>query len=132
MNITRKSVSYKDNRGKIIDILTDAEIDSLTLITSKQGAIRGDHYHKNTVQYTFIIMGELILLTQNDDEKMKKTPLQPNDFVTILPYERHAIVSLTDSIMLAVTNGPRKGIEYESDTYRLSDNESLISKGGYR
>ena len=42
---------FSDHRGDIIDILTGIEIDAVTLITFSKGAVRANHYHKETTQW---------------------------------------------------------------------------------
>jgi len=41
------------------------------------------------------------------------------DLVTSLPLESHAFEALEDSELLAFCHGPRAGMDYEKDTYRL-------------
>ena len=44
-------INHKDNRGMIIDLLEKKKISAITLITQKKGEVRGNHYHKKTVQW---------------------------------------------------------------------------------
>ena len=71
MKLRKMRAVYEDERGGIIDIVEDIKIDSVTLITSKKGARRGDHYHKKSVQYTFVLKGTLELLTQMPGGKIE-------------------------------------------------------------
>lgn len=125
MKIVNKKASFEDARGQITDILENEIIENVTIISSKRGAIRGNHYHKKTVQYGFVLKGSLKLLTQMPGKKIETVLIGPGDLVFTPPMERHALVALEDSELLVLTRGPRGGENYEKDTYRLA--ESLVS-----
>ena len=46
--------------------------------------------------------------------------LKKNDLAVCRPNEPHAFKSLKDCEIIVFTKGPRKGKEYETDTYRLT------------
>jgi dTDP-4-dehydrorhamnose 3,5-epimerase-like enzyme len=52
--------NFKDKRGIIKDIIQE-NINSITYITIKKGKIRGNHYHKKTIQWNFVISGSVNL-----------------------------------------------------------------------
>ena len=120
MKLRRIRAAYKDERGEIIDILERVEIDSVTLITSKSGARRGDHYHKETVQYVFVLKGSLEILTQMPEGEIETTIIKAGDLVFTPPIEKHTFITREDSQILVLTRGPRGGKNYEEDTYRLT------------
>lgn len=130
MKLRKMRAVYEDERGSIIDIVEDIKIDSVTLITSKKGARRGDHYHKKSVQYTFVLKGTLELLTQMPGGKIETTIIKGGHLVLIPPMESHTLIALEDSEFLALTRGPRGGKNYEKDTYRLA--EKLISNNNLK
>lgn len=113
------SVSFQDDRGKIIDLVENEEINAVTIITFKKGRIRGNHYHKQTIQWNYIISGKIKLVTQNPSEGIVDTILEIGECAVTYPNERHALLALEDSELLVLTKGPRGGKEYESDTFRL-------------
>ena len=51
--------SFKDKRGSIIDIFYKKKIDHVAIIDSKPNALRGNHYHKKTIQHMLITEGSL-------------------------------------------------------------------------
>ena len=55
--------NFKDKRGQIIDIFINKPKDHCTLVTFNKNAVRGNHYHKKSTQYSFVISGKLILMT---------------------------------------------------------------------
>ena len=112
-------VAFKDRRGKIIDLIDGEKINAITLITIKKGAIRGNHYHKKTWQWNYIISGKMRLVTKMPNQKIKKTLLNPGDLALTLPGELHALIGIEDCKFLVFTKGTRGGKGYESDTFRL-------------
>jgi quercetin dioxygenase-like cupin family protein len=112
--------AHVDARGAILDILAGVKIDAITIITSKKGSVRGNHYHKHTIQYTYLISGRLSYLTSVKSGKVVRRVLKPGDIVESPAGETHTFVALRDSMFLSLSRGPRRGIDYEKDTYRLA------------
>tara|TARA_Y100000996_G_scaffold398078_1_gene365781 strand:+ start:358 stop:750 length:393 start_codon:yes stop_codon:yes gene_type:complete len=116
--------SFKDNRGEITDILENEKINSITIITFKKGAIRGNHFHKKTTQWNYVLDGEIIYYSQEKNKK-NKVKMVAGDLSVSYPFQKHAFKGLKKSRVLVLTKGPRAGKDYEIDTYRLK-NEPLI------
>ena len=112
-------IAFKDRRGKIIDLIEGEKINAITFITIKKGAIRGNHYHKKTWQWNYIVSGKMRLVTKMPNKKIKKTLLNPGDLALTLPGELHALIGIEDCKFLVFSKGPRSGKGYESDTFRL-------------
>ena len=124
--ITKKKIIYKDKRGEIIDIFVKNPKEHCTLVTFKKGSIRGNHYHKKTIQYTYVISGKLTLVSQKINiknnkpiGKKKKITLSSRDFVKHNTFHAHAFKALEKSCILAFANGVRGGKNYSSDTFFL-------------
>ena len=126
MRVVRREKVFEDERGEITDILEKEFIDSVTLISSKKGAVRGNHYHKESIQYTFVLRGSLKLFVQSPGWEVETAILEAGDLVYTPALERHALVALEDTEFLALTRGTRGGSAYEQDTYRLE--EPLVSE----
>jgi quercetin dioxygenase-like cupin family protein len=119
MKIERRKSAFRDGRGVITDILDGVPVECVTIITSKKGAVRGNHYHKKTTQYAYVLKGRFRLCTQRAGEKVQARIVKQGDLVVNPPNERHAFVALEDSLMIACAHGPRAGRGFEGDTYRL-------------
>jgi dTDP-4-dehydrorhamnose 3,5-epimerase-like enzyme len=119
--------NFKDKRGRIVDIFTNQPKDHCTLVTFNKKAIRGNHFHKRSTQYDFIISGKLKMMTAKVDKKgkivgkVKKEIISQNMLIEHKPYYAHAFKALKQSKMLALVNGTRGGKDYEKDTFRLKD-----------
>lgn len=118
MKVSRLKVAFKDSRGSILDILDDVDLNSATLITNKKGAVRANHFHKKTVQYTFVLSGRVKYVSKGPRGR-KSAVLEAGDLAMSPPNEAHATEALTDAAFLALSRGPRHGRNYEADTFRL-------------
>ena len=126
MNITKIKSAITDNRGTIKDILEDVDIQHATIISFTKHAIRGNHYHKHSVQYTLVLKGCLKLITQLPGHKVENSMVYKDDLIETPPMEKHVMQAVEESEILVLTRGPRGGKNYETDTYRLKDNELLL------
>lgn len=114
-------VDFEDSRGQIQDLIQDQNINAITKITFVKGAVRGNHFHKKTIQWNYLISGKVLLVTQYGEKNKDEIILNPGDLVSTSINESHAIKALEDSVLLVFTEGPRGGKEYESDTYKLDE-----------
>jgi dTDP-4-dehydrorhamnose 3,5-epimerase-like enzyme len=119
-------VNFQDERGKIIDIFVSSPKDHCTMVTFNKGAVRGNHFHKKTIQYTFVVEGKLLLVSQRVSSKGKlegkpqKKIIKENSLVLHRQNHAHAFKALKKSKILAFADGKRGGNNYNSDTYNLN------------
>ena len=121
-----QGAEHKDARGTIRDLLI-ADLDGATIITTKAGAIRGNHYHQDTTQWTYVLDGSIKVVTEMLPEPPLHDTLQTGEMMVSPPMERHAWQAIEDSIVLVLTKGPRSGEDYESDVVRLEGESRLIA-----
>lgn len=126
--VVRLEPAYRDDRGVITDILDGVPVECVTLLSSRKGAVRGNHYHKKTTQYAYVLEGRYQLFTQRVGQKVRARVVKRGDLVVTPPNQRHAFVALEDSWMIACAHGPRSGRSFEGDTYRLETPISGRSK----
>jgi quercetin dioxygenase-like cupin family protein len=127
MKLINLNPVYSDSRGDITDLIHGDEINSVTHISFTKNAVRGNHYHKRTIQWNYVISGEVLLVTQMPGGNRIEKKLCKGDFAVSVQHERHALQGLSDvSEVLIFTKGPRSGSNYEEDTFRLKDDELLI------
>jgi len=126
-NIEAKLGRFQDDRGVITDIFYGLDVNHGCIITNNPGAVRGNHYHKNTTQYTYVLSGSMTYYSQPVD---RSSPVQshvctPGEFVISPPNEIHAMRAGSDGCtFMAFAGGPRGGEDYEKDTYRV---ESIVT-----
>lgn len=119
MNIKRLKPAFSDSRGDITDIVSSIPFEHATIIYSSNGVIRGNHYHKETIQYLYMIKGRMKCVSRMTGEEPIETIAETGDLIVSLPNESHAFKMLDHTTWLVLTRGPRGGQNYESDTYRL-------------
>lgn len=116
-------VNFQDKRGKIIDVFVSSPKDHCTIVTFNKGSVRGNHFHKKSCQYTLVIDGKLLLVSQKVDKngelfgKIKKEILKENSLVVHKQNHAHAMKALKKSKILAFADGLRGGKNYSNDTF---------------
>lgn len=124
MNI-HLEISHSDDRGAIRDIFVASPKDHCSIITFKPEAVRANHFHKESTQYTYVIDGELLMATCVVDEngtqtgEVDRVVIRPGDLVTHPPYHAHAFRAIKATTILAFADGIRGGKQYENDVFRL-------------
>jgi len=113
--------SFEDNRGVITDLIEGEEIHAITYISFNKGSVRANHYHKETIQWNYVLSGEVLLKSQLPGLESKEVVMKKGDLIVTYPNEAHALQGVTEAELLVFTKGPRGGKEYESDTFRLND-----------
>ena len=114
--------TFTDERGTIADIFYKANINHACLITNTPGAVRGNHYHKHTTQYTYILRGTLAYFSRpvEVDRPADVYMASAGDFIISAPLEIHAMKAGVEGCeFIAFAEGPRGGEDYETDTYRV-------------
>jgi quercetin dioxygenase-like cupin family protein len=119
MNIEPRLESILDRRGEIRDLLRDQRLDAVTLITTTKGSVRGNHTHKETVQWIYMLEGRVRWVSRGADDRLQELIVGPGELLMCPPNEAHAMVAEQDASFLVFTRGPRSGDRYEEDTYRL-------------
>ena len=112
---------FEDNRGAIRDILVKEKIDFVTIIFNKKDSVRGNHYHKETVQYLYVLEGSILVASKFEGKEIEKKILTEGDLLLNEPFEWHAIKSIEDSKLLILTRGLRGGEDYEADTFKIDE-----------
>ena len=112
------NIAHADARGTILDLVVE-QIDAITEITFAEGAIRGNHFHKETTQWTYVVYGEIEAFTILNGLVLSGTFKSGELFVS-KPQEPHEMKAKTSSKILVFTKGPRSGESYHTDTYPIS------------
>ena len=118
---------FTDERGEIYDIFVNEPKEHCALVTFNKGSIRGNHFHKKSIQYAFILDGifKVYDTTVNESgefntKNVKVYEAKKNFYISHGAYEAHAYTCLSNSgSMVVFTTGVRGGKYYEDDTYRL-------------
>jgi len=114
---------HKDKRGFISDIFYKDKIQHVAFIKTNRNKIRGNHYHKKTIQIMFITKGKLEYWYKNiKSKKSKKILLKEGDIIETPPFEIHALRTKNYiNEFVVFSKGTRGGKDYEKDTYRVDN-----------
>ena len=126
MSLVKKiKKNSSDNRGEIIDIFTHEPKDHCTIVTFTKNAIRGNHFHKKSIQSAYVLHGffeiySLIIKKKIDNKNLKLVKVNKGNYITHGKYEAHAYKCTSNTgSLLVFTKGVRGGEYYEDDTFRL-------------
>jgi dTDP-4-dehydrorhamnose 3,5-epimerase-like enzyme len=116
-----------DDRGEIIDIFTHEPKDHCTIVTFFKNAIRGNHFHKKSIQSAYVLNGNFKIYNviinpdlKYDPNNVEETQVAMGDYITHQKFEAHAYKCISETGSLIVfTEGVRGGQYYEDDTFRL-------------
>lgn len=107
MKIQQLTDAHVDDRGSIRDLLIGT-VCSVTRITSKAGAVRGNHYHKFTTVYVYILTGSFEVASRINGHVVT-AQVQAGSLLTFPPKDLHALKALEDSSFLLMADGMRGG-----------------------
>lgn len=113
--------SVVNEKGRITNILEEP-ITHVAIITSKEGAIRGNHYHPKQIQYVYLVSGKYESVSKDVREKegkMESQIIEAGDLVITPPMIAHAMRFLEDSTFINMTTGHRDSSEYEEHTVKF-------------
>lgn len=119
MEIKKIKCIQKDERGSITDIVEQVDFNGATIILSKSGSVRGNHFHKKTIQHVYLLSGKMKCLAQKPQQEVTMATVEQGDLVSHDLLESHSFEALEDTLFLVLSSGLRTGKDYEKDTYRL-------------
>lgn len=109
-----------DDRGSI-QSLVNFPMKNLSLISSKKGSIRSNHYHLTDWHYMYVLSGsfDYYYRPTNSQEELKCVRVKAGEMIFTPPMEDHATVFLEDCDLLAMSRNPRDQEAYEEDVRRV-------------
>ncbi|HEY1705606.1 MAG TPA: cupin domain-containing protein [Trebonia sp.] len=116
---------FEDERGVIQDLLA-GPVDSVTEIFTRAGAVRGNHVHAETVQWTYVVSGRLRVVHQSAGAEPAANECGSGELICDPMGVAHAWQAVEDTTVLVFTRGPRSGADYEDDVQRLAPGDRLI------
>ena len=109
LKILKPDFVFEDERGGLIQLVHDG-FKQFNVINSKQGAIRGGHYHKGNEELFFIIKGKVRLFLKYK-EFQEEYIFEDNDMFLIEKEVIHDFEFLKDTLLVSMYN---KGVELEN------------------
>lgn len=113
--------AHADERGAI-QSLVNFPMKNLSLISSKKGTVRSNHYHVTDWHYMYVLSGafDYYYRATGSNEPPQKTTVRPGEMVFTPPMEDHATVFLEDTEILVASRNPRDQEAYEADVRRVT------------
>ncbi len=114
--------SYVDDRGEIRTFLEGVEFSSVLRITSRAGAVRANHYHRQDYHYCFLESGRMEYFERPVGSLDPPSCVQIEAGQTFYtpPMHEHAMKFLEDSTFWCFSRLSRRQADYESDTVRIN------------
>ncbi len=128
MSIVKKIKTFSsDERGEIIDIFSKEPKEHCTIVTFNKDAVRGNHYHKKSVQSAYVLNGKFKIFSVKVDNnsnfnssEIEEIDVSEGFYVTHKEFEAHTYKCISQKGRLLVfTSGIRGGEDYENDTTRV-------------
>jgi len=113
-------VAHSDDRGSI-QSLVNFPMKNISLISSKKGSVRSNHYHLTDWHYMYVLSGSFNYYYRptNSDDELECVQVKAGELIFTPPMEDHATVFLEDCDLLAMSRNPRDQEAYEKDVRRV-------------
>ena len=111
---------HQDDRG-YIQSLVNFPMKNLSLISSKKGSVRSNHYHLTDWHYMYVLSGsfDYYFKPTGTNEELKCVRVKAGEMIFTPPMEDHATVFAEDCELLAISRNPRDQKAYEEDVRRV-------------
>ena len=109
---------YQDDRGSLVQ-LVHAGWNQINVVFSREGTIRGGHYHRENREAFYIINGSCeVILSLNG--KQQTRIFKTGDFFAIEPNTGHTFKYLEDTLLLGLYDRGVEAIEGTFDIFSLA------------
>ena len=109
---------FKDSRG-LIHNLADGIIGDVAIISSKKGAVRANHVHRNDWHLCYVIDGSLEYYWVDHERQKSMLAIIAHQMIFTPARVPHKLVAITDSKFLSISRLSRISAKYEEDTEKL-------------
>ena len=118
--VFRPRKPFVDRRGSILNLI-DAPLTSAAVITSRRGAVRGNHYHKTDYHYCWLQSGGMIYLHRPVGSRRPpaRWVIKPGQLFYTPPGYEHAMRFTKPSVLFVFARNNRDMAHYEADTVRV-------------
>jgi oxalate decarboxylase/phosphoglucose isomerase-like protein (cupin superfamily) len=112
---------HVDGRGSIQSIV-NFPMKNLSLISSRKGSVRSNHYHVTDWHYMYVLRGsfDYYYRPTGTGQQPLVTRVNAGEMIFTPPMEDNATVFLDETEMLVVRINPRDQASYESDVRRVT------------
>ena len=121
VNILAPEFDLENEKGRLTQLVSSGW-NQYNVITSLEGCVRGNHYHKINKEAFYIIKGKIHLILEMDGKK-EDYIFKEQDMFMILPYQNHIFEYLEETILVSMYD---IGVEMDGgkmDIYTLDEAE---------
>lgn len=104
LRMKKVDFSFSDERGSLVQLVHEG-YRQVNVITSKKGALRGGHYHKENKEAFYIISGALRVIVCGEEHIFGT-----GDFFEIEAHDTHSFYFLEDTTLVSMYSN---GVEQE-------------------
>jgi quercetin dioxygenase-like cupin family protein/SAM-dependent methyltransferase len=121
VSVKKIDPAFMDERGVIVDFV-NTNLKHVGMITTEEKVVRGNHYHKKSNQYTYILSGsfEVLLAPSNQPANVKKVVVRAGEMISIPSGVIHQFKAIERSVMIEMDTESREGSGYEDDLFRVN------------
>ena len=116
---------YEDSRGTLKKVLMESQLNSgsieeVYLLYTSKGSVRGNHYHKKTLEYFAIVSGKASIVLKDlssDNIQLLKISAEDNKIIKIPPEVIHAFKNEHDEPLIILAISTKEYNKLDTDTY---------------
>lgn len=116
---------HKDSRGEVTGLINTGEWRELNLVTTHQGQVRGNHYHKTTTEAFIVLSGEIrvdLRRPLGDNWETSTHTFQGGDVFIIESGVEHTFFATQDSTWINMLDNPMD--ETNPDFHKFTTGET--------
>lgn len=118
-------IPYEDSRGSLKKILMQSQlktghIEEVYLIYTGKGGVRGNHYHKITLEYFTVVSGRAVIVLKDLSAGIlqeQKISARDNKVIMVPPGVVHAFKNETEKPLVILAVSTREYDKGDPDTY---------------
>ncbi len=99
------------------------EIEEVYVLYSEKGTVRGNHYHKKTIEYFTVLSGEALIAIGDinlNTIEIKKLKADDNQALRIDPYTVHAIKNESEVPLIVLAVSLKEYTDADTDTFPIN------------
>lgn len=111
---------FEDSRGRITNLVLHP-MTSAACITSKQGTVRANHWHKTDWHYSYVVSGEILYFERPVGEISMPEPtlFRAGEMFFTPPNREHSMVFPIDTTFVTFARNVRSHESHEEDVVRM-------------
>jgi len=121
--------THIDYRGQLKKVAVKSmlelgqEIEEVYVLYSEKGTVRGNHYHKKTIEYFTVLSGEALMAIGDinlNTIEIKKLKADDNQALRIDPYTVHAIKNESEVPLIVLAVSLKEYTDTDIDTFPIN------------